>query len=143
MPATDNRPRDESHPAWHLALGETIDRAELHRRYGGRIHPLVQLTGRISPSRTTPNVFLFTTPAGVFDGWSGEHVHFTGEGGTAGTDQVLTQGNKSVLHHRAEGRTLRLFHQRPNTMAVAYLGHQHLDTDRPYVWADAPAGSGP
>lgn len=44
------------------------------RRYGGRIHP------RISPSRTTQNVFLFTTPAGIFDGWTGEHVHFTGEG---------------------------------------------------------------
>ncbi|MER6787935.1 hypothetical protein ABT330_25495 [Streptomyces sp. NPDC000658] len=60
--------------ALDLALGETIDRAELHDRYGGRIHP------RISPSRTTQNVFLFTTPAGIFDSWTGEHVHFTGEG---------------------------------------------------------------
>ncbi|MCX4826352.1 hypothetical protein OG883_42690 [Streptomyces sp. NBC_01142] len=131
MPATTNRHGDEP-PAWHLTLGETIDRAELHHRYGGRIHP------RISPSRSTQNVFLFTTPAGLFDGWTGEHVHFTGEGGTAGTDQVLTHGNKSVLHHHAEGRTLRLFHQRPDTMAVTYLGHLHLDSDRPYLWADAP-----
>ncbi|MFJ9580845.1 hypothetical protein ACIRQF_31210 [Streptomyces sp. NPDC101191] len=132
MTATTSRQNDEPNSAWHLALGETIDRAELHRRYGGRIHP------RISPSRTTQNVFLFTTTAGVFDGWTGEHVHFTGEGGTAGTDQVLTHGNKSVLHHDAEGRTLRLFHQRPDTMSVTYLGHLHLDGDRPYVWADAP-----
>ncbi|MET7487092.1 hypothetical protein [Streptomyces sp. NPDC005538] len=132
MPATTSRHDDEPHSAWHLALGETTNRAELHRRYGGRIHP------RISPSRTTRNIFLFTTAAGLFDGWTGEHVHFTGEGGTAGTDQVITHGNKSVLHHHAEGRTLRLFHQRPNTMAVTYLGHLHLDSDRPYVWADAP-----
>lgn len=135
MPATTNLPGDTPQSAWHLALGETIDRAELRHRYGGRIHP------RISPSRVTQNVFLFTTPAepaGLCDGGSGEHVHLTGEGGTAGTDQVLTHGNKSVLHHHAEGRTLRLFHQRPDTTAVTYLGHLHLDTDRPYLWADAP-----
>lgn len=138
MPATTNLPGDTPRSAWHLALGETIERAELHHRYGGRIHP------RISPSRVTPNVFLFTTPAepaGLFEGWTGEHVHFTGEGGTTGTDQVLTHGNKSVLHHHAEGRTLRLFHQRPDTMAVTYLGRLHLDTDRPYLWADAPGDS--
>ncbi|MET8816546.1 hypothetical protein ABZW47_31680 [Streptomyces sp. NPDC004549] len=135
MPATENRRSDEPDSTWHLALGETIDRAELHDRYGGRIHP------RISPSRTTQNVFLFTTPAGIFDGWTGEHVHFTGEGGSTGTDQVPTHGNKSVLHHRTEDRTLRLFRQRPDTLAVTYLGHLHLDSDRPYVWADAPCDS--
>ncbi|MGC5263915.1 hypothetical protein ACPXCO_23130 [Streptomyces cyaneofuscatus] len=128
MPATTSH---DPHPAWHLTLGASIERAELHHRYGGRIHP------RISPSRATQNVFLFTTSAGIFDGWTGNHVHFTGEGGTAGTDQVLTHGNKSVLHHHAEGRTLRLFHQRPDTTTVTYLGHLHLDSDLPYVWADA------
>ncbi|MER5372740.1 hypothetical protein [Streptomyces sp. NPDC002553] len=132
MPASASTPADATASGWNLALGETLDRAELHQRYGGRIHP------RISPSRASQNVFLFTTPAGLFDGWTGEHVHFTGEGGTAGTDQVLTHGNKSVLHHHAEGRTLRLFQQRPDTQDVTYLGHLHLDSDRPYVWADAP-----
>lgn len=41
MPATTSRHDDEPHFAWHLAVGETIDRADLHRRYGGRIHPLL------------------------------------------------------------------------------------------------------
>ncbi|MFH0245965.1 hypothetical protein ACGRHY_26920 [Streptomyces sp. HK10] len=140
MPATAPRTGDATVSEWNIGLGETIDRAELHQRYGGRIHP------RISPSRASQNVFLFTTnisifdaPAALFDGWTGEHVHFTGEGGTAGTDQVLTHGNKSVLHHHAEGRALRLFHQRPDTTKVTYLGHLHLDSDRPFVWADAPS----
>ncbi|MGW3391917.1 hypothetical protein [Streptomyces cinereoruber] len=139
MPATAPRTGDATASEWNLGLGETIGRAELHQHYGGRIHP------RISPSRASQNVFLFTTnvslfdaPAALFDGWTGEHVHFTGEGGTAGTDQVLTHGNKSVLHHHAEGRTLRLLHQRPDAQEVTYLGHLHLDSDCPYVWADAP-----
>ncbi|MEU7031638.1 hypothetical protein AB0A60_33690 [Streptomyces sp. NPDC046275] len=140
MTATAPRTGDATASRWNLGLGETISRAELHQRYGGRIHP------RISPSRASQNVFLFTTnvslfdaPAALFDGWTGEHVHFTGEGGTAGTDQVLTHGNKSVLLHHSEGRTLRLFHQRPDSRDVTYLGHLHLDRDRPYVWADAPS----
>ncbi|MFF7953681.1 hypothetical protein [Streptomyces griseorubiginosus] len=132
MPASSPTPADATASGWNIALGETLDRSKLHQLHGGRIHP------RISPSRASQNIFLFTTPAGLFDGWTGEHVHFTGEGGTAGTDQVLTHGNKSVLRHHAEGRTLRLFHQRPDTQDVTYLGHLHLDNDRPYVWADAP-----
>ncbi|MER5889670.1 hypothetical protein ABT160_38085 [Streptomyces sp. NPDC001941] len=136
MPTAAATVGDAAASEWKIALGESIDRAELHRRCGGRIHP------RVSPARRTRNVFLFTTPAqptGLFDGFTGEHVHFTGEGRQTGTDQVLTQGNKCILHHHAEGRTLRLFHQRPDTTKVTYLGQLHLDSDRPFVWADAPS----
>jgi len=38
---------------------------------------------------------LFLTPtaaASCFDGWTGEHAHFGGEGGLDGSDQTLTQG---------------------------------------------------
>jgi hypothetical protein len=40
----------------HLEPGKTIKRTALHRRYGGRQQ------GGISPSRKSPNVFLFTDP---------------------------------------------------------------------------------
>ncbi|WP_331727472.1 hypothetical protein OG871_40540 (plasmid) [Kitasatospora sp. NBC_00374] len=120
---------------WDLTPGTHMSRAELHRRFGGRIHP------RISPSKSSPNVLLFTTStAGSrFDGWTGQHVHFRGEGAD-GTDQKLAQGNKSVLRHVTEGRALRLFRQPETgpTGTVEYLGECRIDSDRPFVWAEAP-----
>ncbi|MEV7123948.1 hypothetical protein [Kitasatospora griseola] len=122
---------------WDLTPGEHLSRAELHSRFGGRIHP------RISPSKSSPNVLLFTTGSASsrFDGWTGKHVHFTGEGGTDGTDQKFARGNKSLLRHAEEGRTLRLFHQPETgpTGSVTYLGECRIDPRRPFVWTEAPA----
>ncbi|MFJ4680521.1 hypothetical protein [Kitasatospora sp. NPDC088783] len=120
---------------WDLAPGTRLPRADVHARFGGRPKP------RISPSKSSPNVLLFAAPAtaaGRFDGWSGEHVHFGGEGGTDGTDQVLTHGNGTVLRHEAEQRALRLF--RPgDDGTVEYVGEYRLARKRPVAHAEAPA----
>ncbi|WP_229903082.1 hypothetical protein [Amycolatopsis bullii] len=43
-----------------------------------------------------------------FDGWGTDgFVHYTGEG--QGGDQQFTQGNKAILNHRRDGRTLEGF----------------------------------
>ncbi len=121
--------------SWDLLPGQHIERSELHARFGGRIHP------RISPSKTSPNIMLFLTPtaaASCFDGWTGEHVHFGGEGGLDGRDQSLTQGNGSIFRHEEEGRALRLFLQ-PEGEPAQYVGQYRLDPQMPFVHADAPA----
>ncbi|MFI6112718.1 hypothetical protein [Kitasatospora sp. NPDC051164] len=120
--------------SWDLIPGQHIDRADIHARFGGRIH------SRISPSKQSPNVHLFITPdaeASSFDGWTGAHLHFGGEGGLDGTDQTLSQGNRSVIEHEQDGRALRVFlqlHGRP----AQYLGQYRLDPEVPVVYADAP-----
>ncbi|MEU8763410.1 hypothetical protein [Streptomyces sp. NPDC048659] len=120
--------------SWDLIPGEHIDRADIHARFGGRIH------SRISPSKQSPNVHLFITPdaeASCLDGWTGTHLHFGGEGGLDGTDQTLSQGNRSVVEHEQDGRALRVFlqlHGRP----AQYLGQYRLDPEVPVVYADAP-----
>ncbi|MFI6688428.1 hypothetical protein [Streptomyces sp. NPDC050485] len=120
--------------SWDLVPGQHIDRAALHACYGGRIHP------RISPSKKSPNVFLFITPdaeASSLDGWTGEHLHFGGEGGLDGTDQKLSQGNRSVVEHEQDDRALRVFLQ-PYEGPVQYLGQVRLDPKTPFVQVDAP-----
>ena len=86
----------------HLVPGQTIKRSELQDRYGGRRQ------GGISPSKQTPNVFLFTDQARgaihgyIYDGQSDDGLyHYTGEG-QAG-DQRMVQGNRAIRDHRAEG----------------------------------------
>jgi hypothetical protein len=78
------------------------------------------------------------TTASHFDGWTGQHVHFGGEGGPDGTDQTLSQGNISVFHHEEEGRALRLFLQSGADRTVRYIGQYRLDPAVPFVRADAP-----
>lgn len=91
-----------------LAEGSRIRRTELHRLYGGRRQ------GGISPSRVTSNVFLITASTGeaygyIYDGWSEADglYHYTGEGQVG--DQQMTQGNRAIRDHEAEGRDLHLF----------------------------------
>src|SRR3954449_3744884 len=94
-------------PSWTLAPGETIERKLLHAQFGGRTQ------GGIGPSRSTPNVFLFSDPVagephGYFDGWRNDGCfHYTGEGQRG--DQRMVSGNRAILEHAAEGRALRLF----------------------------------
>lgn len=129
-----------SEPPWDLAVGETLPRREVHRRYGGA--PF----GGIEPSRSTPNVLLFTNPAsgeqhGYFDGWADDGCfHYTGEGQRG--DQQFREGNKAVRHHEADGRILRLF--RASGPEVTYLGAFTTDSQQPYYFTDAPeTGGGP
>ena len=79
---------------WELTVGQALPRREVHRRYGGAPY------GGIEPSRSTPNVLLFTNPAsgeqhGYFDGWADDGCfHYTGEG--QHDDQQFREGNKAV-----------------------------------------------
>jgi hypothetical protein len=126
--------------AWDIAVGQVLMRRELQQRYGGA--PF----GGIEPSRSTPNVLLFTDPAtgerhGYFDGWADDGCfHYTGEGQRG--DQRFREGNKAVRDHAADGRALRLF--RANGPEVTYLGEFTTDSEQPYYYTDAPeTGGGP
>ncbi|KPM55182.1 restriction endonuclease [Frankia sp. R43] len=115
-------------------------RRDVHARYGGRRQ------GGIGPSRSTPNVLLFTDPErgrahGYFDGWGDDGCfHYTGEGQLG--DQQMVQGNLSILRHREQGRALRLF--RAAQGGVEYLGPFEVDPDHPWYTSEAPeTGGGP
>jgi hypothetical protein len=91
---------------WDLQPGDQINRAELHARFGGSGR------GGMAPSRTSPNIFLFTDPAvgqrhGYYDGWVGELFHYTGMGQKG--DQQMAAGNRALLNHSQDGRAVRLF----------------------------------
>lgn len=105
-----------------LQPGDQLPRREVHARYGGRQQ------GGIGPSTRTNVVLFFTDPAkgqrhGYYDGWATDGLfHYVGEGQRG--DQQLTQGNKAILNHRADGRTLEGFRSHGTT--VTYLGEFEL-----------------
>jgi hypothetical protein len=127
---------------WSLRPGDTITRKQLHEQFGGRTQ------GGISPSKGSPNVFLFTDLEvgplhGYFDGLheGDDCFHYYGEGQYG--DQRMVSGNASVLRHRQEGRHLRLFEVvRGKERLVQYLGEYELDSARPYFETDAPETGG-
>jgi predicted RNA-binding protein with PUA-like domain len=120
---------------WTLGPGDRIRRTELHNRYGG--------SGQsgISPSRTTPNILVFTDPRsgerhGYFDRWApDDSFHYTGEGQRG--DQTMSKGNLAILNHRADGRALRVFQGATGT--VQYVGQFVLDELEPYTVTTAPS----
>jgi hypothetical protein len=125
---------------WALLPGEMIERGMLHERYGGRQQ------GSIGPSRTSPNVLIFTDPPtgephGYIDRWESDGCfHYTGEGQRG--DQQMKSGNAAILHHRRDGRALRLFLGARGR--VKYEGEFELPSDRPFYTTDAPeTGNGP
>ena len=129
-------PPDNGPPVlWTLRPGDRIRRRELHARYGG--------SGQsgISPSRTTPNVLVFTDPRsgerhGYFDQWAADDsFHYSGEGQRG--DQTMTRGNLAILSHRADGRALRVFQGAKGT--VQYVGEFVVDELEPYTRAEAPS----
>jgi len=102
-----------------LEPGKSIKRTTLHRRYGGRTQ------GGISPSRKSPNVFLFTDRKQgelhgyIYDGLREDGFYdYTGEGQSG--DQQMVQGNRAIRDHHSEGRELHLF--RANGSNVIYVG---------------------
>jgi hypothetical protein len=114
-----------------LTRGDTLRRVALHDKYGGRRQ------GGISPSKDSPNVFIFTDPTKglvhgyIYDGWDEETglYHYTGEGQTG--DQRMVQGNRTIRDHVAEGRELHLFdvHDREATYRgqLEYVDHYLAD----------------
>jgi hypothetical protein len=121
-----------------MAPGESIRRVELHERFGGRRQ------GGISPSKVTPNVFLFTDPTKgllhgyLYDGWREDGLfHYTGEGQHG--DQQMAQGNRAIRDHLEEGRALHLFEVSKGL--PVYVDEFEFVDDYP---ADAPeTGNGP
>lgn len=114
----------------HLKPGEEIKRTELQDRYGGRRQ------GGISPSKRTPNVFLFTDPVKgarhgyIYDGQGeGDIFNYTGEGQEG--DQRMVQGNRAIRDHRQEGRELHLFDVSGGLAKYVgefeYVGHESAD----------------
>ncbi len=122
---------------WALLPGDAIERTMLQERYGGRRH------GGIGPSRTSPNVLIFSDPPAVephghFDGWRADGCfHYTGEGQRG--DQEMKSGNAAIFNHKAEGRALRLF--RGAHGRVTYEGAFELAPEAPAYATDAPEGS--
>lgn len=119
---------------WALEPGEAIERKTLHERYGGRTQ------GGIGPSRSSPNVLVFSDPVagephGYIDGWHADGCfHYTGEGQRG--DQLMKSGNAAILHHVGTGRALRLF--RGARGQVVYEGEFEVAADTPYYTTDAP-----
>ncbi|PRX52610.1 hypothetical protein B0I32_1317 [Nonomuraea fuscirosea] len=125
---------------WQLEPGHKIRRVELHERYGGSGQ------GGISPSRSTPNILIFTDPSsghehGYYDEWAEDGTfHYTGEG-QAG-DQAFVRGNKAIRDHVQDGRALRLFEG--SRGEVRYVGEFVLDPTTPWSYGRAPeTGGGP
>jgi hypothetical protein len=115
-----------------LNPGEDIRRVELHERYGGRRQ------GGISPSKQSPNVFLFADQARgalhgyIYDGANQDgFYHYTGEGQYE--DQRMVQGNRAIRDHQTEHRALHLFDASGGS--VTYMGEfEYVD----HYGADAP-----
>ncbi|MDI7925242.1 hypothetical protein [Ferirhizobium litorale] len=136
----DNSKSDNISPEWTLKPDEKIERKALHEQFGGRTQ------GGIGPSKSSPNVFVFTDPIagtkhGYIDGWGEDGCfHYTGEGQRG--DQVMKSGNASIFRHKQEGRALRLFDGARGV--VEYMGEFEVDDHQPYYLADAPeTGGGP
>ncbi|OKJ16786.1 restriction endonuclease [Kitasatospora sp. CB01950] len=129
---------EPQHTPWHLKPGDSIERKQLHATFGGRTQ------GGIGPSAKTPNVMVFTDPIagekhGYYDGWMHDgYFHYSGEGQYG--DQRMISGNASILHHKAEGRALRVFQGARGL--VTYIGKFEIAAEQPYYEADAPETNG-
>lgn len=124
--------------AWNLSPGTKIVRVKLHDQFGGARY------GGISPSRREPAVMIFSDPAsgrrhGYIDDWKPDgRFHYTGEGQHG--DQQMVKGNKAILQHERDGRSLRLFDGTKGT--VTYVGEFMIDPEEPYYHTDAPETNG-
>ena len=133
---------------WDINPGECLSREERRKRFGGATQ------GGIEPSAQTPNVFIYSDPnrgesnGYIYDGWNEERSVFlyTGEGRNG--DQRLLAGNKAIVEHKNDGRTLRLFVADgfvpgTKTKNQRYLGEFEIDDELPYYMAEAPNADDP
>ncbi|MDL4771332.1 hypothetical protein [Actinomadura xylanilytica] len=129
--------------------GEIKTRAEIMPIFGGSPQ------GGICPSASEPNVVIYTDPLvgeqfGYYDGWleeedeHGRVWEYTGHGEGDQTFEGRSGfGNRAILHHVDDGRTLRVFKAVGNvpgtgTRRHRYLGRFELDKYEPYVLREAP-----
>ncbi|MGY2127473.1 hypothetical protein [Blastococcus sp. SYSU DS0617] len=126
---------------WDVAVGEHLTRKERMQRFGGGSQ------GGMEPSDKTPNVFLYSDPSRgetygySFDGWApdGSVFLYTGEGPRG--DQLMRDGNRALLEHKAKGRAVRLFVADglvpgTGTKNHLYIGEFELDASLPYTVED-------
>jgi 5-methylcytosine-specific restriction protein A len=118
-------------------FGRVYDRrSDIHGPFGG------SRQSGISPSAQSPAVFLFTGDSGEQFGYQ-DYLddfgvfHFTGEGQTG--DMQLNGGNKSILKHAEDGRSLHLFRSL-GKKAGKSLGQRYLGE---FVCADLNWREGP
>lgn len=125
--------------AWDVAPGDELTRAEISKRFGGALY------GGIEPSARTPNVFIFTDlTSGRDHGYTYDRFSETEPGvffytgdGQVGDQDPHVGGNKSVVMHFDQARTLRLFEaadgkQRPGGKLQRYIGPFRLDQQNPW-----------
>jgi 5-methylcytosine-specific restriction protein A len=132
-------------------LGRYYTRAELVATWGG------SKQSGIAPSAKTKNVLVYTDPeVGEKHGYHdtlnlrddyGPLVWYTGAGDDG--DQHFAKGsdNYRLLHHKEQGRTIRLFQaagrvKGTDTKLHKYLGEYELDEGRPYFERLIPDGDG-
>jgi 5-methylcytosine-specific restriction protein A len=118
-------------------LGRIYDRrTEIHGPFGG------SWQSGISPSAQSPAVFIFSGDSGAQFGYQDYFddlgvFHFTGEGQTG--DMQLNGGNKSILKHAEDGRSLHVFRslgkKGGKSLGQSYLGE--------FVCADISWKEGP
>ncbi|WP_371579987.1 hypothetical protein [Streptomyces sp. NBC_01314] len=129
-----------------IVPGDVRTRAEIRQAFGGSGQ------GGICPSVEKQSVNLYSDPAvgevnGYYDGWLveedelGPTFEYTGAGksGNQTFAGIAGSGNRAILRHAEQNRTLRVFTQVglvPNsgTKTHQYLGEFTLDTLEPYVW---------
>ena len=123
---------------WILRPGETIRRKSLHDAFGG------SRQGGISPSASTPNVFLFADADsgpqhGYVDGWQSDGCfHYTGEGQRG--DQQMKAGNAALLRQKEAGRAVRVFKGAGGV--VTYVDQFAVDEASPFYKTDSPETGG-
>ncbi|MFE9049866.1 hypothetical protein [Streptomyces rubiginosohelvolus] len=129
-----------------ISPGDVRTRAQIRRAFGGSPQ------GGICPSGDKGSVNLYSDPdvgeqLGYYDGWLAEEdelgpiFEYTGAGksGNQTFDGVAGTGNRAILRHAEQGRTLRVFTRvgkvrGSDTKTHRYLGSFTLDSLEPYVW---------
>ena len=119
---------------WDIDPGAITTRQTLDAKYGGGLY------GGIVPSRTTKNILLFSDPREgekygyTFDGPATDGVSFYYTGAGSSGDHQLTNRNRAIADHAAEGRALRLFvadgySAGSRTKLQKYVGEFALDSE--------------
>ncbi|NDV90499.1 HNH endonuclease [Alteromonas sp. 345S023] len=92
-------------------------RSEIHDVYGG------QAQGGISTPKNHPFIFIFTSDSGAQHGYRDEYIDglfwYTGEGQVG--DMQMIKGNKAILNHSEERKTIHLF-EYTRKAHVRYVG---------------------
>ncbi|MES2170419.1 MAG: hypothetical protein V4479_06810 [Actinomycetota bacterium] len=129
--------------AWTLLPGEFLGREQRSTIWGGATQ------GGIQPSSRSANVFIYSDPSRgasfgySFDGWDANAAIFQYSGEGQSGDQVLSNGNKAILNHKADGRALRVFvaegiESAGRAVRQRYLGAFEVDELEPYYTVAAP-----